>query len=411
LVPIYKRKGDAKAWDSYRGISILSTWYKILSRLLALRLEKYCERGKLRSVSQCGFRKFLRSTTAAFVLYHSIVATCSSKEKGGRSGALFVCFIDFSKAFDSVSKNLLWSRLEQLGINGRMLNIIKELYKDTRFQVKVNSKISKGFVVTLSGVRQGCPLSPLLFGVFIEQLHHFLQKRCADIKVIIVDEEGLWELLFADDIALLAYSAHDLKRLCSALKDFCDMLHMEVNQTKTEIVVFRSPRSKDTKLQEIEYNGGVFLRKPNFRYLGLEFNELNWLAFAPQRLAESAEKAMYSVLAKCEGLHITCIQTKINMFMTFAASIANYGCQVWAVNFLNLDNEYCVFDNPFQRVVFTYLRLISKVRRTVSRWVLLKEFGVHTSQMFWAKLCARFWNRNLGVKAVALPKAILKKDK
>jgi len=119
---------------------------------------------------------------------------------------------------------------------------------------------------------------------------------------------------------------------------------------------------------------------------------------------------MYAVLAKCEGLHITCIQTKIDMFMTFAASVANYGCQVWAVTFLSLDNESCVLDNPFQKVVLTFLRLISKTHRTTSRWVLLKEFGLQPSQMFWAKLCARLWNRNLGRKAAPLPKAVLKKD-
>ena len=133
LVPISKGKGDPLSWDSHRGISILSTWYKLFCKMLCLRLEKHCEKGKFRAISQCGFRKFLSTTTAAFTLLHCIIATCSKIEVGGRGGALFVCFVDFSKAFDSVSRALLWRRLEKIGVSGAMLQMLKEIY---------NSKLS-----------------------------------------------------------------------------------------------------------------------------------------------------------------------------------------------------------------------------------------------------------------------------
>jgi hypothetical protein len=74
------------------------------------------------------------------------------------------CFVDFRKASDSVPRDLVWKRLRELGIHGNFLNAITDLYGKTSFQVKVNGQLSKGFVVTVSGVRQGFPLSPILFG-------------------------------------------------------------------------------------------------------------------------------------------------------------------------------------------------------------------------------------------------------
>ena len=76
--------------------------------------------------------------------------TCSLSTKGGRNGALFVCFVDFKKAFDSVIRILLWKRLASLGINGKMLEVIKEIYRETKLQVEINGRISQGYVITIS---------------------------------------------------------------------------------------------------------------------------------------------------------------------------------------------------------------------------------------------------------------------
>ena len=95
--------------------------------------------------------------------------------------------MDFSKAFDCVCRMLMWNRLSRLGIRGKFLIALKDLYSDVRFRVRVNCKTSRGYVVTISGVRQGCPLSPVLFGLFIEQLHEFLRLKCPSIAVLVIE--------------------------------------------------------------------------------------------------------------------------------------------------------------------------------------------------------------------------------
>ncbi len=110
-------------------------------------------------------------------------------------------------------RRLIWKRLQELGVRGKFLEAIIDLYRDTRFQVKVNGRISTGYVVTIAGVRQGCPLSPLLFGIFIEQFQALIRKECPNIGVFVLNGEKLADGTFADDMALMADTIEELQLL------------------------------------------------------------------------------------------------------------------------------------------------------------------------------------------------------
>ena len=155
--------------------------------------------------------------SALLALRHSIVSTCSPTSRGGRGAPLHVCFVDFRKAFDSVVRNRIWKRLHDLGIRGRMLTAVMDLYSNTKMQVRVNGKTSRGFIISTMGVKQGCPVSPLLFGLFIEQLHEHLASSCPHIGVSIVGDDKLKEMLYADDVTLLSYTPCELQQLCNSL--------------------------------------------------------------------------------------------------------------------------------------------------------------------------------------------------
>jgi hypothetical protein len=96
----------------------------------------------------------------------------------------------------------------------------------TSFQVKVNDKVSKGFVVTVLGVSQGCPLSPLLSGLFIEQYQAMLKSECPNIGGFIFNGDQLKDITFADGIILMTYSQEDMSTLLAFLQDFCKEYHM-----------------------------------------------------------------------------------------------------------------------------------------------------------------------------------------
>jgi hypothetical protein len=393
LIPIYKGKGAKDDLNSYRGITITCCLYKIYTMILNTRLDTHCETFFVRALTQCGFRKQLGTITALFTLHHAIHTTCTPISKGGLGIPLITCFIDFSKAFDSVWRDLIWKRLRSIGVHGHMLHAIMDLYKNTRFVIKVNGKTSKGFIITLSGVKQGCPLSPLLFGLFIEQLHDIMKLQCPGIGIIIISEDRLHDVLYADDLLFLSYTTTELQCLCDCLASFCTDYHMEVNVGKTEIVVFY-PSNHPIISPCVMFNGTPLSVKNEFKYLGLLVNDRTWFKPSAESMASSARHAMWAMVDKFNRLNIISMDIKTRLFSILVESVGCYGCQVWGIDYLKVRTIAQILDNPLQKTLLSFLRLISGCYSKVCRMSLLKEFGFLPYQVKWARLCARFWNAN-----------------
>jgi len=103
----------------------------------------------------------------------SLIDKQKQTRQGKASGKLYCCFVDFKKAFDTVSRGLLWQVLERAGIRGPSLDCIKSLYAHDSAAVRNSEGISDIFDC-LMGVKQGCPLSATLFGLFVDGLEQHL---------------------------------------------------------------------------------------------------------------------------------------------------------------------------------------------------------------------------------------------
>ena len=99
----------------------------------------------------------------------SLIDKQKQTRQGKTTGKLYSCFVDFKKAFDTVPCGLLWQVLERVGILGPILNCIKSLYAHDSAAVKTAEGISAMFDC-LMGVKQGCPLSTTLFGLYVDGL-------------------------------------------------------------------------------------------------------------------------------------------------------------------------------------------------------------------------------------------------
>ena len=86
-------------------------------------------------------------------------------------GKMYVAFIDFKKAYDTVDRQILFRRLNHLGINGIFYKNIVAMYEKTKYSIKVNNGYLDPIKSNL-GLRQGCPLSPMLFNLYIEDVKH-----------------------------------------------------------------------------------------------------------------------------------------------------------------------------------------------------------------------------------------------
>ena len=106
IVPVYKNKGDRSDPNNYRGITLISCVCKMFTSLISCRISKYVENFQILGNEQAGFRKKFSTVDHVFLLHTLIMIDSKVLKK-----KLFCCFVDYKKAFDSVARVHLWSKL------------------------------------------------------------------------------------------------------------------------------------------------------------------------------------------------------------------------------------------------------------------------------------------------------------
>ena len=119
-----------------------------------------------------------------------------------------------------------------------------------------------------AGVKQGCPASPLLFGLYIDALEALLKEEAGDIDAPTPGSMLVAVLLFADD-ALFSYSPRGLQKQLDILWAFCRRRGLTVNVAKSKIVVFEG---RETTSPEFLYDGEIIERVQMFKYLGINLH-------------------------------------------------------------------------------------------------------------------------------------------
>lgn len=138
-----------------------------------------------------------------------------------------MCAVDVQKAFDRVSRPLLFSLLNQWGLRGRLMEILKAAYSDNTVTLKMNGTYSDFFTCE-AGVAQGDPLSPLLFIIYIS---------CIDVTDVddpLIDNQRLAELLLADDLTLFSTTIAGMNRKLESLNRQLDHLGLTLNPDKSK---------------------------------------------------------------------------------------------------------------------------------------------------------------------------------
>ena len=178
--------------------------------------------------------------------------------------------MDLKSPYDKVQWQLLWSLLQRLGVHGHMLGAIQSLYDGSLLSMRINGQCGHSQSPSI-GLRQGCPLSATLFGIFIDGLHHHLQTA-APAAGVQVRHLKLTDLVYADDICLLASSPQHLQALIDALVAYCATLEISVTKTKVMVVSKPSARSPAPTTPIFTCNGLQVGRVDTFKYLRLHFH-------------------------------------------------------------------------------------------------------------------------------------------
>ena len=245
LVAIWKGKGSRLLADNYRGIALISLTSKIYVHMLHQRVQQQLLAGL--QEAQCGFRPGRGTQDQLFSLRRVLELAREHQ------APVHAAFVDFSKAFDSVPRDALWELLRARGVHPHLLALIKDLYSSNTASVAEGSNRSPPFPMR-TGVRQGCPLSPLLFNVWMDFICRQVADACSKAGVhgytVAYRIDGrltapprcnaalqLLMLLYADDVVLLGPSPSALRSALLAMESTASMWGMQLSHAKTMVMV------------------------------------------------------------------------------------------------------------------------------------------------------------------------------
>lgn len=200
ITPLVKDKfGDLSLSSNYRPVMSSSVLLKLFEYCLLSKIDPYVELND----RQHGFRKKYSTSTACYCLKETIMFYTNANSD------VHTCFIDISKAFDSVNHCILIDKLSELGIPNCLINLIRYWYDNQYVKVKYGSTLSEEWRIS-NGVRQGGVLSGLFFAIYINSLIEKVSKVNSSCMLGIARSNII---AYADDVVLMAPSAKSLQIL------------------------------------------------------------------------------------------------------------------------------------------------------------------------------------------------------
>ena len=261
VVPIYKNK-DRQIMDNYRPVSVLPSVSKILEKVVFKRLHAFLTHHSILYECQFGFRPKFSAIDAISLFNYNVCKTLENNKVG------LGVFLDLSKAFDTIDHEILIKKLNFYGIRGRALEWFKSYLCNRKQYVLFQGNKSEMASIT-HGVPQGSILGPLLFIIYINDLHKCLKTSK---PILYADDTTLFNS--ADNIRILFKNTNnDLKSLHEWFK--CNKL--SINTSKSFYMIFQKKKKHLDHNLHLVMNNNQIERKSSTKFLGMIIDErLNW---------------------------------------------------------------------------------------------------------------------------------------
>jgi len=375
---------------NYRGITLISCVAKIYSSLLNNRLTQYCNDNDLLADEQNGFRAKRSCEDHIF----SLTTVVQNRLNDGKP--TYCAFIDLEKAFDWLNRDLILYKLLKLGVIGNLYHAIKSLLHNTMSQIALSGNVATDWFNITSGVRQGDPLSPTLFNIFINDLVDDMKLKGTLVNF---GNANFNTLLYADDMVLIAENEDNLQKLLEILSNWCKKWRVKINAGKSKVIHFRKPNQLLTE-KSFHIDDMPVLKVDAYKYLGILLDAHLKFDMCINALADSAGRALGATISKFKAMKNVGYGTYTKLFNCGVKPIMEYGSSIWGSKNGNK---------------------IDAIQHRAMRWYL----GVHKfapilgmqGDMGWfdskigRKLCMfRLWNRLIKMELDRLSKDIFAED-
>ena len=285
---------------------------KVLNRILLERI-KEAVNPKLRD-QQAGFR-WNRSCANQIASLRIIV-----EQSLEWNSPLYINFIDYEKAFDSVDRETMWKLLRHYGVPKKIISLIRCIYQDMSCKIAHTGQLSESFEVK-TGVRQGCLLTPFLFLLVIDWIMKTTTRRNNGIQWTLWTQ--LYDLDFADDLALLSHKHSQMQDKTTLLETKSARTGLKINRKKTELM-----KMNTTASAPITVGGEPIREVESFVYLGSVVDHQGGTdRDVTARIGKA--RAAFVMLKNIWASGGISMRTKLRIFNSNVKSVLLYGCETW----------------------------------------------------------------------------------
>ncbi len=229
----------------------------------------------------------------------------------------------FPRLFDRINRNLLWHKLQHLGIRDKMLSTLQCIYGHVQCCVRINDVRTDWFNVS-SGLKQGCLLSPILFNLYINDLA-LLPNNAG--HVVDLDGVKVNVLLYADDLVFVADCEQDLQAMLDILHQWCMTCCMAVN-TKKSLIVHFHPASMARSIFIFHIGDDLIHYVNKYKYVGLVIDEHLDYQHIATMVAKAAGRALGLLIAKVKSYGGVPYDCFTKLYNALVQPIIDYGASI-----------------------------------------------------------------------------------
>ena len=402
MIIVIGKKGDTSYCDNNRGITLRATASKLMQIIMLKRMDSGLE--CLLRENQCGFRRN-RSCIDQIYSLRTIIHNCLEFKI-----PLYINFVDFKAAFDSVRRDFIWASMRHYGLPEKYIRIFQAFYNGTVSAVRVDGEVTDWFNVN-SGTSQGDVQGPPLFNfclnfaVFMVEANKtishgaVLQKKAKG-----VDEKIFLDIDYADDMAILDNITEGLQESTDLLGQYSSYAGMKINIQKTKSMAASRCASQRPYIEkdcvELEVDGETVEQVSNLVYLGTNMSGDGTIDKEFDIRIQKANGAFHQ-LWKIWNSRTIKTPTKIRIYKAAVITILLYGAEAWSTTKKQM-KQFEVFHQ-------TSLRRILKIKwfSHASNEEVLRRAGIKSMETFISAARLRWYGHVARMPTSRLPKFLL----